>query len=184
MKLNICRLSGILECSFWGYKMREMLLDFVYSVCFPLASSILLKCSKLYSSTRVLGKYSNSWVPRKENITENYFFRVHFIMQKLLIIIFNDSVFNYNNIRDVLNVFLLFIWHTIHDMNKYWIFWKIFFKIYRKNSSYSKNKRNNSFYEKFVQIFLKMKLNSSLLNVILKYTPLEKLCKMLTHSSK
>lgn len=125
MKLNICRLSGILECSFWGYKMREMLLDFVYSVCFPLASSILLKCSKLYSSTRVLGKYSNSWVPRKENITENYFFRVHFIMQKLLIIIFNDSVFNYNNIRDVLNVFhflydiQFIIWINIEYFEKY-----------------------------------------------------------------
>lgn len=134
LKSNICRLSGILECSFWGYKMREMLLDFVYGVCFPLALSTLLKCSKLYSSTRVLGKYSNSWVPRKENIAENYFFHVHFIIQKLLITIFNDSVFNYNNIRDVfLNVFqflydiqLMTIWINIeyfeYILNIYWIF--------------------------------------------------------------
>lgn len=90
--------------------MREILLHFVYGVCFPLASSILLKCSKLYSSTRVLGKYSNSRVPQKENIAENYFSRVHF-MQKLFITIFNDSVFNYNDICDILNVF-----HFLYDI--------------------------------------------------------------------
>lgn len=129
---NICRLSGILECNFWGYKVREMLLDFVYGICFPLASSILLKCSKLYSSTRVLGKYSNSWIPRKRNIAENYFFHVYFIIWKLLLyltipclIIMIFMMF--------LNVFHFLLWHIINDsMNKHWIFWKIFFKIYRK----------------------------------------------------
>lgn len=105
--------------------MREILLHFVYGVCFPLASSILLKCSKLYSSTRVLGKYSNSRVPQKGNIAENYFSCVHF-MQKLLITIFNDSVFNYNDICDILNVFhflydiqLMIVWISIEYFEKY-----------------------------------------------------------------
>lgn len=45
---------------FAGYKMREMLLDFVYGICFPLASSILLKCSKLYTCTWQIFKFLGS----------------------------------------------------------------------------------------------------------------------------
>lgn len=63
---------------FAGYKMREMLLDFVLTVyVFPLLQAY---SSSVRNCTRVLGKCSNSWVPRKRNIAENYFFHVHFII--------------------------------------------------------------------------------------------------------
>lgn len=49
-------------------------------------------------------------------------------MQKLLIIIFNDSVFNYNDICDILNVFhflydiqLMIIWISIEYFEKYFL---------------------------------------------------------------
>lgn len=58
---NICRLSGILECNFCGLQNEGdaswLCLD---GICFPLASSILLKCSKLYTCTWQIFKFLGS----------------------------------------------------------------------------------------------------------------------------
>lgn len=71
----------------------------------------------------------------------------YYIITTLCLIIMTFMMF--------LNVFHFLSWHTTNDnMNKHWIFWKIFFKIYRKDSSYSKsNKWNNSFYKKLSRYF-------------------------------